>query len=168
MKAFKEIVAGAAEKVNGLFTFTAEEKRIAELMHEAECKKQAADQELHDAINRKGMYAPGCLPIIPQYMYNKQAIQKIAMRNRIMGKFIIAGAAVLNLFYGLFSLAADIFLWMVLPLAAMLFASYFVPMLGTGTHAEVATIIIYIVAAVAGIRAAIDASAKIKSFKIKF
>ena len=168
MKSFAELKAMAVEKFNGLFTFTAEEKRIAGLMYEAECTKRSADQQLHDAIHRKGMYSPECLTIAPQYMYNEHAIHKIAMRNRIMGKFIIAGAAFLNMFYGLFNIATEIFLWMFLPMTAMYFASYFVPMLGTGIHAEIATVILYIVAAIAGVRAAIEASAKIKSFKVNF
>lgn len=168
MKTFTEIKAMAVEKFNGLFTFTAEEKRIAGLMYEAECAKQAADQQLHDAINRKGMYSPECLKIVSQYMHNEQAIREIAMRNRIMGKFIIVGAAFLNMLYGLFNISAEIFLWMFMPMAAMYFASYFVPMLGTGTHAEIATIVLYIIAAVAGVRAVIEASAKIRSFKVKF
>ena len=78
------------------------------------------------------------------------------------------GAAFLNTLYALLCIASEIFLWMMLPFIAIHFASYFVPMLGTGIHAEIATVILYIVAAVAGVRAAIEASAKIKSFKVNF
>ena len=78
------------------------------------------------------------------------------------------GAAVLNLFYGLFEITTEIFLWMMLPFVAIHFTSYFVPMLGSGTYAEIATVVMYIIAAIAGVRAAIEASAKIKSFKVKF
>lgn len=55
-----------------------------------------------------------------------------------------------------------------LPFIAIHFTSYFVPMLGSGTYAEIATVVLYIIVAVAGVRAAIEASAKIKSFKVKF
>ncbi len=89
-------------------------------------------------------------------------------RNHIMNASKRIGAAVLNLFYGLFQIMVEIFIWMTIPLIAIYFASYFVPVLGTGTYSEIATIVLYIIAAIAGIRGAIEATAMIRSFRVKF
>lgn len=74
----------------------------------------------------------------------------------------------LNLATDLFMLALEIVLWIMLPIAAFVFVGFLSPMFGTGTHGELATITAFAVAGVAGIRGAIQASALIRSFKVRW
>ena len=74
----------------------------------------------------------------------------------------------LNLMEGFFMLMLEIAVWILLPIAAFWFVSMFVPFFGTDTHGQLATIAAFIVAGVAGIRGAIQASALIKSFKVRW
>ncbi len=74
----------------------------------------------------------------------------------------------LNMACGLVGLASEIAVWIMLPVGAFVFVSYLVPFFGTDTHGQLATIAAFIVAGVAGIRGAMQASAMIKTFKVKW
>ena len=74
----------------------------------------------------------------------------------------------LNLVCGLAGLASEVALWIMLPIGAFVFVSYLVPFFGTDTHGQLATIAAFVVAGVAGIRGAMQASALIRSFKVRW
>lgn len=71
----------------------------------------------------------------------------------------------LSLSYELLKIALEILAWVMIPPVAFMFAGYFSQALfGTDTLGQLATITTFLVAAVAGIRGAMRAEAKIKSF----